>query len=116
MKILAIEEHEALFRTTEGDSFHPIKDISEDDVLAIVKLILDGSDLEMDDEPSNDEGRNPAELVIYRELKKQFSSLISKRDEKLQAINDQFRDAEAFYKDERLKNELFENAGDGSQL
>ncbi|OUO89849.1 hypothetical protein B5F40_09220 [Gordonibacter sp. An230] len=106
MKVLILEEHGASYRTSEDGAPHPISDISEEDILAIVNLILDGAEFKMDEPPENDNARNAAELVIYRELYKQFTDLVSKRDEKLKKIDDKFKDAEAFYNDEELKNSL----------
>lgn len=107
MEVLRLEKHGASYCLTANDSPHPISDISENDVLAIVSLILDGAELDMDEPPADDDARNPAELVIYRELYKQFKGLISKRDAKLKAIDEKFKDAEVFYGDEGLKNDLF---------
>ena len=107
MKVLMLEEHGASYCVSAKDRPRPISDISENDVLAIVDLILDGIEIEMDEPPVNYDSRNPAELVIYRELHKQFKALTSKREEKLKAIDDRFKDARAFYCDEGLKNDLF---------
>lgn len=106
MKVLILQEHGAAYCTTEKDTLHPISDMSEDDVLAIVNLILNGVNLEMDKPPEDDGPRKPAELVIYRELYRQFSALVAKRDEKLKVIDDIFKDAEQFYEDDELKNGL----------
>ncbi len=112
MKVLVWDGHNGRFQASSQDQTHPIHDISEKDVLAIMRLILDGTEaVEMDPVPTNTDNLNQAALVIYEELYKQFSSMISKRDSILDKINKQFQEAESYYTQNEVQN-LFDMPGD----
>jgi hypothetical protein len=112
MKVLIWDDHNGKFQASKKDQAHPIHDISEKDVLAIMRLILDGTEeVEMDPVPTNTDNVNQAALVIYEELYKQFLSMISKRDGILDQINKQFKEAESYYAENEIQD-LFDMPGD----
>lgn len=98
IKVLSWDGHDGSFRLSENDNGHPIRDISEDAVLSIMRLILnDSGSVEMDPVPTDRQNTNQAALVIYEELFKQFDQMIKKRDEVVERIDKQFEDARAYY-------------------
>ena len=96
MKILRVENGRA-FCSTGETATKSVKDIDEEDVLSLVNLILHEDDCELDPVPSSEECLNDAERVIYEELYKQFSSILKKRKDILESIDNQFSEAEALY-------------------
>ena len=98
IKVLSWDGHDGSFRLSEKDSSHPIRDISEDDVLSIMRLILeDANSIEMDPKPTDRQNANQAALVIYEELYKQFDQMVKKRDEVIERIDKQFERARSYY-------------------
>lgn len=106
MKVFQVEDHRITFRLGKNESFRSLQDINENDILSIVSMIIDGKDIEMDLVPEDEIGRNPAELIIYKELYSQFEKIINERDEILRRIDDEFADARSYYEGEELKNDL----------
>lgn len=105
MKIFEVEPHAIKFYGSDG-TFHPIQDIAEDDIFDIVGKIIDGEEIEMDPVPDFDKGYNPAALVIYKELHKQFSVISNSRDDTVRRIDSEFAEAEAYYDGEGAGNLL----------
>lgn len=105
MKIFEVEPHVIKFYGSDG-SFHPIQDIAKDDIFDIVGKIIDGEAIEMDPVPDSDKGYNPAALVIYKELHKQFSAISNSRDDTIRRIDSEFAEAEAYYDGEGAGNLL----------
>ncbi|WP_322154764.1 hypothetical protein [Paratractidigestivibacter sp.] len=108
MKAFQVEEHGISFVRVADGSKHPLRDIDENDVLAIISLIIDGGAVEMDPVPETDAGRNPAEFIIYKELHSQFKKVCDEREGILKRIDDQFADARAYYEGDGLKNALLD--------
>lgn len=108
MKAFQVEEHGISFVRVADGSKHPLRDIDENDVLAIISLIIDGGEVEMDPVPANDEGRDPAEYIIYKELYSQFKKIEDDRTGILRRIDDKFADAKSYYEDDDLKCDLLE--------
>ena len=105
MKIFKVEPHAISYFGSDG-SYHPIRDITENDILEIIGKIIDGEEVEMDVLPDSSKGHNPAEYVIYQELHKQFSSISNKRCDTLRRIDSEFAEAEAYYNGEGAGNLL----------
>lgn len=105
MKIFEVEPHAIKFYGSDC-TFHPIQDIAEDDIFDIVGKIIDGEEIEMDPVPDSDKGYNPAALVIYKELHKQFSTISDSRDDTIRRIDSEFAEAEAYYDGEGAGNLL----------
>lgn len=105
MKIFEVEPHIIKYYGSDG-AFHPIQDIAEDDIFDIVGKIIDGEVIEMDPVPDSDKGYNPAALVIYKELHKQFSAISNNRDDTIRRIGSEFAEAEAYYDGEGADNLL----------
>lgn len=105
MKIFEVEPHVIKYYGSDG-AFHPIQDIAEDDILGIVGKIIDSEEIETDPVPDSDKGYNPAALVIYKELHKQFSAISNSRDDTIRRINSEFAEAEAYYDGEGAGNLL----------
>lgn len=105
MKIFEVEPHVIKYYGSDG-AFHPIQDIAEDDIFDIVGKIIDGEVIEMDPVPDSDKGYNPAALVIYKELHKQFSAISNSRDDTIRRIDSEFAEAEAYYDGESADNLL----------
>ena len=109
MKVFQVGDHDISFMRIKDDkSWHPLRDIDEEDVLAIITLIIDGGDVEMDSMPESDEGRDPAEFIIYKELYSQFKKICDERADILKHIDDEFADARAYYENDELKSDLLE--------
>lgn len=108
MKVFRVGDHNITFTSVKDESEHPLRDIGEDDVLAIITLIIDGGEVEMDPVPESDEGRDPAEFIIYKELHSQFKKICDERADILKRIDDKFADARTYYEDDELKSDLLE--------
>lgn len=105
MKVLIWNGRDGSFRSDPQGQEHPIRDISEQDVLAIMRLILDDStSVEMDPLPTNRDNVNQAALVIYEELAKQFQSMIAKRDSVMTRIDKKFEEARSYYNQEDVQD------------
>lgn len=114
MKVLYWDGHDGRYCSDSNGTTHPIRDISEDDVLSIMRIILEGTEsLEMDADPIDEKGANPAAVVIYKELHKQFDEMVNQRKTILDRVDKQFDAAKKFYAQEDVQ-ELF--AGDSSVL
>ena len=105
MKKFEVEPHIIKYYGSDG-AFHPIQDIAEDDIFDIIGKIIDGEVVEMDPVPDSDKGYNPAALVIYKELHKQFSAISKNRDDTIRRIDSEFVEAEAYYDGEGADNLL----------
>lgn len=114
MKILTWTGHDGLYHSTKDNNDHPIRDITEDDVLAIMRIILDGNEsVDMDPVPSNRDNVNLAALVIYEELHKQFGTMIQQRDAVVERVDKQFEAAMSYYSDTDI-SDLFEVAAESN--
>lgn len=103
VKILSWNTHSGSYCVDENGDEHPIQDISEDDVLAIMRLILnDSSVIEMDPVPTDKDNVNPAALVIYEELHKQFTSMIDQRATIIERIEKKFDSARSYYSQDNV--------------
>ncbi len=109
MKIFQVGEHNITFMRVADESWHPLRDIDEDDVLAIISLIIDGEEVDMDPVPESETGRDPAEFIIYKELHSQFKQICDERSSILKRIDDQFSEARAYYEEDGLKCDLLES-------
>lgn len=105
MKIFEVEPHVIKYYGSDG-AFHPIQDITKDDILEIIGKIIDGEEIEMDPVLDSDKGYNPAAFVIYKELRKQFTAISNSRDDTIRRINSEFAEAEAYYDGEGARNLL----------
>lgn len=116
MKVLIWNGHDGNFCSDPQSQAHPIRDISEQDVLAIMRLILkDPSAVEMDPLPTDRDNVDQAALVIYEELFKQFASMIAKRDGVIEKIDRKFEEARSYYKQEDVQD-LFDTSKESDAL
>lgn len=107
MKVLYWDGHDGRYCSNINGATHPIRDISEDDVLSIMRIILEGTEpLEMDENPVDEKNANPAAVVIYKELRKQFCEMISQRKSIIDRVDKQFETARRYYAQEDVQ-ELF---------
>lgn len=105
MKVLIWNGHDGSFCIDPQGQEHPIRDISEQNVLTIMRLILkDPDSIEMDPPPTDRNNVNEAALVIYEELYKQFSSMIAKRDSVIANIDKKFEEARSYYAQEDVQD------------
>lgn len=96
MKILEVDNKHAYLIPKEGTRIL-VKDVNEENILEVTKHLIDNPSVEMDAVPAEDDCPNPAERVIYEELHKQITALLSKRDTLLSGIEAKFEEAEGFY-------------------
>lgn len=119
MKLLKVEKPHGYFLKEDG-SYGLVKDINENDILYLVSRCLDEKTdektLEIDSLSSEDDCPNPAEKVIYDELKKQFETLIIEKAKISKDIDALFKDAEALYFAENPVETPEEWASELSQL
>ena len=108
MKIFQVNSHGISFMQTKDKSWHPLRDIDEDDILAISSLIIDGEEIEMDPVPEDNNGRDPAEFIIYKELYSQFEKITNDRESILKRIDDKFAEAKTYYESDELKYDLLQ--------
>jgi hypothetical protein len=105
MKVLIWNDHDGSFCSDPQGQTHPIRDISEQDVLAIMRLILhDPASVEMDPLPTDRDNVDQAALVIYEELSKQFASMIAKRDIVIARIDKKFEEARSYYNQDDVQD------------
>lgn len=78
MKVLKIEDNQG-FYTTTGDAYNSIDKINKDDLLKLVELTLKG-DVEID-EYSEEEVKNQAHQIIYKNIYEKLLDLQKRRDE-----------------------------------
>lgn len=97
MKVLELREKRAFLINPDTQNPCPLKDISEDDILAVVKAMYQGNQVECDPVPTAEECPNEAERVIYTELKSQLDKLQTELPQLLRDIDSKFSDAEDFY-------------------
>lgn len=77
MKLLKIDNNQGFFRGNDGNDV-PIDQISKDDLLRLVDLVLDEEDVELDD---YDETlvRNQAHQIIYKHVRAKLHDLKGRR-------------------------------------
>lgn len=105
MKILEIDNKHAYLIPKEGTRVL-VKDVNEENILELTKHLIENSTVEMDAIPSEEDCPNPAERVIYEELRKQIEALLLKRDAIHSGINAEFEEAEKFYTQSEPSKEL----------
>lgn len=111
MKALIWSGHTGSYLSLSDNTTHPIRDISEDDVLGIMRAILDGSEtVEFDPVPKHPDGADPAAFVIYEELHKQFSDMVSRREEIISAVDKKFEKVKSYYSQKDIPD-LFSDEG-----
>lgn len=100
MKALEWNGHDGSYRVDETGLTHPIRDITEDDVLSLMRLILRGEEeIEFDTPPEDSTGADPAAFVIYEELYRQFKEIVARRSQIISSVDSKFDFARKYYSD-----------------
>ena len=102
MKILRIEAGKAEFSTNGQDS-RIITDIGKDDIVLMLDRILNGK-VEIDSETEDIRINNPAEKIIYNNLKEKFEGFIKHSDEIVSEITSIFEPIDSRLKTEEEKS------------
>lgn len=78
MKLLKIENKQGYY-LVDGEEYAPVDQITKDDLLKLVDLVLNG-DIEFDDY-SDEEVKNQAHQVIYKSIFEKLKGLEERKDE-----------------------------------
>lgn len=95
MIVLKIKEKKAYY-LLDGVTEQGIKDISKEDILAILNLVYERDDIEFDS-PEENEIVNPAEKIIYEKLYEKFVDFNNNKNTIKDDIDDKFNDVISKY-------------------
>lgn len=92
MKVLRINNGKGQFSIKEGD-YKPIDEISKDDLLEILKLIIKAEDIEFDEITDKNKVDNVAQNIVYSRLLSKIKELKERKRSIIDEVNSEFKDA-----------------------
>ena len=100
MKILRIANGKCEF-SINGDAYKPIDEITKDDLLGILKLVIEAEDIEFDEITDKNKIDNVAQNIVYSQLLSKIKELKERKQSIINEVNSEFKDAIAKYIEEK---------------
>lgn len=96
MKILRIANGKGEF-SIKGETYKPIDEITKDDLLEILKLVIKAADIEFDEITDKNKVDNVAQNIVYSQLLSKIKELKEKKQSIIDDVDSEFKDAIAKY-------------------
>lgn len=96
MKILRIANGKGEF-SIKGDVYKPIDEITKDDLLEILKIVIKAEDIEFDEITDKNKVDNVAQNIVYSQLLSKIKELKERKQSIIDDVNSEFKDAIAKY-------------------
>ena len=96
MKILRIINGKGEF-SINGDGYKPIDEITKDDLLEILKIIIKADDIEFDEITDKNKVNNVAQNIVYSQLLLKIKELKERKQSIIDDVDSEFKDAIAKY-------------------
>lgn len=97
MKLLKIDEKRCTY-TLDGKKYNSISEISKDDILKMLYLIYENSEIELDKIESDEDVVNDVERVIYSSLYSKLESFIQNKANIKNQLDEEVKEIEEKYK------------------
>lgn len=92
MKVLRITNGKGQFSIKDND-YKPIDEISKNDILEILKLVIKAEDIEFDEITDKNKVDNVAQNIVYSQLLSKIKELKERKQSIIDEVNSEFKDA-----------------------